>query len=72
MVPAKKKGFFTYAEEMPSLYKKISLTFDYWVPKILDWTQEIRKTDLVFRFNLSKITLIFLNEKSVSYLRNLI
>jgi len=30
MVPAKKKGFFTYAEEMPSLYKKISLTFDYW------------------------------------------
>ena len=46
MVPAKKKGFFTYAEEMPSLYKKISLTFDYWVPKILDWTQEIREKGL--------------------------
>ncbi len=46
MVPAKKKGFFTYAEEMSSLYKKISLTFDYWVPKILDWTQEIREKGL--------------------------
>lgn len=46
MVPAKKKGFFTYAEEMPALYKKISLTFDYWVPKILDWTQEIREKKL--------------------------
>ncbi len=46
MVPAKKKGFLTYAEEMPSLYKKISLTFDYWVPKILDWTQEIREKGL--------------------------
>ncbi len=46
MIPAKKKGFFTYAEEMPALYKKISLTFDYWVPKILDWTQEIREKGL--------------------------
>ncbi len=46
MVSAKKIGFFTYAEEMPSLYKKISLTFDYWVPKILDWTQEIREKGL--------------------------
>ncbi len=46
MVPAKKKGFFTYAEEMPSLYKKISLTFDYWVPKFLDWTREIRENGL--------------------------
>jgi hypothetical protein len=46
MVPAKKKGFFTFAEEMPSLYKKISLTFDYWVPKILDWTEEIREKGL--------------------------
>lgn len=46
MAPAKKKGFFTYAEEVPAIYKKISLTFDYWVPKILDWTQEIRKKEL--------------------------
>lgn len=46
MLPSKKKGFFTYAEEMPSLYKRISLTFDYWVPKILDWTQEIREKEL--------------------------
>ncbi len=46
MVPTKKKGFFTYAEEMPSLYKKISLTFDYWVPKILDWAQEVREMGL--------------------------
>lgn len=46
MVPAKKKGFFTYAEEIPSLYNKISLTFDYWVPKILDWTQEICEKEL--------------------------
>lgn len=46
MIPSKKKGFFTYAEDMPALYKKISLTFDYWVPKILDWTQEIREKGL--------------------------
>ena len=46
MVPSKKKGFFTYAEEIPSLYKKISLTFDYWVPKILDWTEEVREKGL--------------------------
>jgi hypothetical protein len=42
MMPAKKKGVFTYNDEMPSLYPKTSLTFDYWVPKILDWTQDIR------------------------------
>lgn len=46
MIPAKKKGFFTYADEMPALYKKISLTFDYWVPKILDWTHEVREKGL--------------------------
>ncbi len=39
----KKKGIFTYAEPMPTLYPKISLTFDYWVPKILDWTLELRQ-----------------------------
>jgi len=42
MIPAKKKGNFTFAEKTPSLYAKISLTFDYWVPKILEWTEEIR------------------------------
>jgi hypothetical protein len=46
MIPAKKKGFSTYAEEMPTLHKKISLTFDYWVPKIFDWTLEIREKGL--------------------------
>ncbi len=46
MIPAKKKGFFTYGEGMPALYKKISLTFDYWVPKILDWTEEVREKGL--------------------------
>jgi hypothetical protein len=42
MKPTKKKDVFTYQDEMPSLYPKTSLTFDYWVPKVLDWTQEIR------------------------------
>ncbi|MBN2597776.1 MAG: hypothetical protein JXR82_13465 [Marinifilaceae bacterium] len=46
MASAKKKGFYTYASEMPALYPKISLTFDYWVPKIFDWTQEIREKQL--------------------------
>ena len=43
MAPGKKKGFFSFANDMPTLYPKISLTFDYWVPKMLDWTQEIRE-----------------------------
>jgi hypothetical protein len=43
MVSAKKNGVFTYKEEVPSLYAKTSLTFDYWVPKILDWTIETRE-----------------------------
>jgi hypothetical protein len=43
MVPSKKKGILTYKNEMPSLYPKTSLTFDYWVPKMLEWTQDIRK-----------------------------
>ncbi len=43
MTESKKKGVFTYANPVPSLYAKTSLTFDYWAPKILDWTQEIRK-----------------------------
>lgn len=42
MIPAKNKGNFTFAEKTPSLYGKISLTFDYWIPKILEWTEEIR------------------------------
>lgn len=42
MTETKKKGIFTYVNPVPSLYAKTSLTFDYWVPKILDWTQEIR------------------------------
>ena len=46
MAPAKKKGFYTYANGMPTLYPRISLTFDYWVPKILDWTKEIREKEL--------------------------
>lgn len=43
MVSSKKKGVFTYQAPMPSLYPKTSLTFDYWVPKVLDWTQDIRR-----------------------------
>jgi hypothetical protein len=43
MVAAKKKGSFTYSDDLPTLYPKISLTFDYWVPKVLDWAQEIRE-----------------------------
>jgi hypothetical protein len=42
MVAGKTKGVFTYAEPTPALYKKTSLTFDYWVPKMLEWTEEIR------------------------------
>jgi hypothetical protein len=42
MMPTKKKGIFTYQNEIPTLYPKTSLTFDYWIPKVLDWTQEIR------------------------------
>lgn len=42
MIPAKNIGNFTFAEKTPSLYGKISLTFDYWIPKILEWTEEIR------------------------------
>ena len=46
MTPAKKKGFFAYAAPLPSLYVKTSLTFDYWVPKILEWVGEIRRDGL--------------------------
>lgn len=46
MAPAKKKGFFTYAKPLPALYKKTSLSFDYWVPKILEWVGEIRRDGL--------------------------
>lgn len=47
MMPSKKKGEFTYQNAMPSLYAKTSLTFDYWVPKMLDWTKEIREKKLI-------------------------
>lgn len=43
MQPGKTKGSFTYEAKMPSLYAKTSLTFDYWVPKIIEWTGEIRE-----------------------------
>jgi hypothetical protein len=46
MAPAKKKGFFTYAAPLPALYAKTSLTFDYWVPRILAWVSEIRRDRL--------------------------
>lgn len=45
LIPSKKKGNFTYKDKTPSLYAKISLTFDYWIPKILEWTEEIRIKD---------------------------
>ncbi len=46
MTPARKKGLFTFAAPLPSLYLKTSLTFDYWVPKILEWVAEIRRERL--------------------------
>lgn len=46
MIPAKAKGVSTYAQPLPSIYKKISLTFDYWIPKIIEWTIEIRSKNL--------------------------
>ena len=46
VMPAKAKGNFTYAMPTPSIYKKTSLTFDYWVPKFIEWTDEIRSKKL--------------------------
>ncbi|MFA6127863.1 MAG: hypothetical protein WC699_11200 [Bacteroidales bacterium] len=46
MMPAKVKGMYTFAHPLPGLYLKTSLTFDYWVPKILEWTAEVRKKGL--------------------------
>lgn len=46
MIPSKTKGISTYARPLPALYKKTSLTFDYWMPKILEWTAEIRSKKL--------------------------
>lgn len=46
MVPGKSKGTFTYAVPTASIYKKTSLTFDYWVPKFIEWTEEIRNKKL--------------------------
>lgn len=42
MTTAKTKGVFTYALPTPAIYKKISLTFDYWIPKFIELTDEIR------------------------------
>ena len=46
MTPGKGKGVFTYAAPTPAIYKKTSLTFDYWVPKFIEWTEEIRTKGL--------------------------
>ncbi|MDX2281589.1 MAG: hypothetical protein NW218_18520 [Saprospiraceae bacterium] len=46
MLPGKAKGQFTYAQPLPAIYKKTSLTFDYWMPKILEWAEEIRSKNL--------------------------
>ncbi len=46
MAPAKIKGMLTFARPLPGLYPKTSLTFDYWVPKILEWTGEVRQKNL--------------------------
>jgi hypothetical protein len=47
MSPGKAKGQYTYSLPLPALYKKTSLTFDYWVPKIMEWTGEIRSKNLL-------------------------
>lgn len=47
VIPAKTKGLYTYAVPTPFLYPKTSLTFDYWVPKFLEWTDEIRSMQLL-------------------------
>ncbi len=46
VIPGKAKGVFTYAVPTASIYKKTSLTFDYWVPKFIEWTEEIRSKKL--------------------------
>lgn len=46
MTSAKAKGAFTFSLPTPSIYKKISLTFDYWIPKFIEWTEEIRTKKL--------------------------
>ena len=46
IIPGKTKGQFTYSEPLPAIYRKTSLTFDYWMPKILEWTEEIRSKNL--------------------------
>lgn len=43
---SKGKGIFTYEKPTPYLYKKTSLTFDYWMPKFIEWAQEIRDKKL--------------------------
>jgi|GEM_PF-1236523 len=46
MKPGKGRGVSTYVEPLPALYKKTSLSFDYWMPKIIEWTEEIRSKKL--------------------------
>lgn len=46
MIPAKTRGLFTFALPTPSIYQKNSLTFDYLVPKIIEWTREVRTKKL--------------------------
>lgn len=46
MSPGKTKWQFTYAQPLPAIYRKTSLTFDYWMPKILEWVEEIRSKNL--------------------------
>lgn len=77
MAPGKKKGVFTYAAPLPALYAKTSLTFDYWVPKILEWAGETRRKGLTSWHGVAilqhesctdfmRIALMFLSDPSAS------
>lgn len=46
LIPSKVKNSFTFARPAAFLYKKTSLTFDYWMPKFLEWTSEVRSRKL--------------------------
>jgi hypothetical protein len=46
MLPGKAKGTCVLAQPMPALYAKTSLTFDHWVPKLLEWMDEVRTKGL--------------------------
>lgn len=77
MKPGKGKGSSTYADPLPSIYNKISLTFDYWGPRILEWSREIRdkglrewKHDAILQHesctDFMRICLMFLSDPSKS------